>query len=73
MMKLRPQHVQNTIDELRTSRQDYQQSVSALSKSKSQASLRMVKMDAQRMVSFNQDLALKLSYAWKNVYRGLKQ
>jgi len=30
-------------------------------------------IDDQRVVAFNSDLALKLSYSWRNIYRALLQ
>ena len=42
-----------------------------MSKARSQASFRIMKMDSQRAMNFNSDLTLKLSYAWKHIYRSL--
>jgi hypothetical protein len=65
---------QRPVDELRTSREDIiQRSVSGLSKAKSQVSFRIKESDNKRATAFNQDLALKLSYSWKNIYRSLLQ
>ena len=47
--------------------------VSNLSKARSQASLRLRDMENKRAENFNSDLTLKLSYAWKHVYRSLLQ
>ena len=43
--------------------------VSTLSKAKSVASLRHRNMENKRAQNFNTDLTLKLSYAWKQIYR----
>ena len=46
---------------------------SGLSKAKSHASIRLANMDSKRATAFNSDLALKLSYEWKNIYRTILQ
>jgi hypothetical protein len=48
-------------------------SLSRLSKAQSHTSLRLKAIDDQRVIAFNSDLALKLSYSWKNIYRALLQ
>ena len=40
-------------------------------RAKSQTTFCLDKIDSQRFVGFNADLALKLSYEWKNIYRSL--
>ena len=68
-----PNNISARLDELNQSRQQFQRSVSGLSKAKSVASLRLNKMDTMRAQAFNSDLTLKLSYEWKNIYRSILQ
>ena len=72
MIKCRPDDV--SLDELIKSRQEFNKmSISGLSKAQSHISIRLKTIDDQRVVAFNSDLALKLSYSWKNIYRALLQ
>ncbi len=59
------------LDQISNARAEHNKSVSGLSKAKSQVSFRINQMDSQRAISFNTDLALKLSYEWKNIYRSV--
>lgn len=77
MRKIRPSTIDYPTpekDPRRTTQQSYNPTVmSTVSKVKSVTSVRMEHVDQQREMTFNTDLASKLSYEWKNIYRALLQ